>query len=380
MLNLDLSRRAFLRKGGAVCLGGSLAVGIEASAFPPAKTDNRPLRKLADELGIQIGTCLSGWLFVNEDPRILTKYRTLVAREFNLAVVSWSTSWASVEPREGGLLDFSNLDTQVLWAQKFKMAIMGHTLLFPTEPTVLPEWLRKGNPSREKVSKLLRNHITRLMRRYKGRVKNWLVVNEPYHPPYRKEDFFQDKIGPEYLEMAFETARAADKDARLIYCDTQNHTPTGISFELTKKHLKMLKAKKLVDAVALQMHLDGKTPPKKQEVIDAMKAYELPVWVTEMDINMTKMADTPKKRAELQAPIYRDMVEACLESGVCKTISFWEIGDKWSWLVKPTPGNPDVVPDAAPTLFDDDLDPKPAYRAVKELLAARVAARPKKGK
>jgi endo-1,4-beta-xylanase len=380
MSDLDLSRRAFLRAGGAACLGGSLAGGVVLAAPPttPARPDPRPLRKLADELGIQIGTCISGWLFTHENALVLTKYRALLAREFNLAVVSWNTTWAGIEPREG-VLDFSVPDMQVVWAQKARMNILGHALVFPTNPEFFPEWLRKASLNKEKATRLLRNHITRVLRRYKGKVKNWLVTNEPHHPVYRREDFFMDKIGPEYMEIAYETARSADPTARLIYSDANNHTPTGPTTELTKKHLKTLKARKLVDGVALQMHLEGKHPTKKQEIIDAMKAYELPVWVTELDINMKGAADTPRKRLDLQAGQYREAVEACLDSGVCKTISFWEVGDQWSWLVKPTPGGPEVSPEAAPTLFDDNLDPKPAYKAVKDLLVARVAARPKKG-
>jgi endo-1,4-beta-xylanase len=366
------SRRTFLQLGSAAFLGGALA-GCSSPPDLPAldsPTDPRSLRKLADELGIQWGTTLSGWLFQAEDLQLRARFRSTMEREFNLAMLGWGLFWASLEPREGELT-FAIPDALVEYAQKNRLAACGHTLVYSTFPESLPGWLTRLRLSRAQMAKRLQEHVHRVVRRYQGRIQDWVVVNEPWCPPYRPRDFFVETIGPEYIELALEAARSADPNARLIYNDTQNHTPAGICYALTQKNLARLKARRLVDVVGLQMHLDGKNPPRREDLVDTIQRYELPVHVTELDINMKGTGRDQRQQFGAQARIFSEVVTAVLDAGV-KSITVWEIGDKWSWLVKPTPGNPDVSPDAAPTLFDDQFEPKPGYQAVKSAFLAKL--------
>jgi endo-1,4-beta-xylanase len=101
----------------------------------------------------------------------------------------------------------------------------------------------------------------------------------------------------------------------------------------------------LIDGVGLQMHLDGSAPPAKEAVIATMRSYALPVYVTEFDVNMTHVGGTQSDTDALQASVYRDMLEACLESGVCKSFTVWGIGDKYSW-----PQAYQSLPNADPTM------------------------------
>jgi endo-1,4-beta-xylanase len=373
MSDLDLSRRAFLQMGPAAFLAGALPGSLAARA-----EESRSLRSLADDLGILLGTPLSGYNFEAEDRKLRAKYRKIVEREFNMVMIQYGMLWANVEPREGRY-DFAFADAGVEWAGKAGLAICGHPLLFGTNLASLPDWLQKARLTKAQMIRRMQEHITRVVTRYKGKIKYWIVVNEPHIPPYRPTDFFVERIGPEYIPIAFEAARAADPAARLILNDTDNHTPAGLTYPLTRRHLKALRGKKpLVDIVGMQMHLEAKTLPAKKAVIQAIKSYGVEVQVTELDINMKGITRDPKVRFALQAKMYRSIVEACLEAGNCKGISVWDFGDQYSWLVKPSPGGADVSPDASPTLFDDDLEPKPAYDAVRDVLQAKVAVRGKK--
>jgi GH35 family endo-1,4-beta-xylanase len=68
-----------------------------------------------------------------------------------------------------------------------------------------------------------------------------------------------------------------------------------------------------------------------------------------------------------QAAIYKDIFEACIESGVCHKINFWGVGDKYSWYVYAL-----NTPDAHPTILNDNISPKPAYYAVIQVLYERL--------
>ena len=62
--------------------------------------------------------------------------------------------------------------------------------------------------------------------------------------------------------------------------------------------------------------------------------------------------------------VFRDMMEACLESGVCDSFSTWGIND-------PTPSGNN--PAGAPLMFDAGFIPKPAYFAVRDALLRNPA-------
>lgn len=122
----------------------------------------------------------------------------------------------------------------------------------------------------------------------------------------------------------------------------------------------------LIDGVGLEMHIDASHPPKKEDVLQTMKMYGVPVYITEMDVDMRNVGGSPEEKNALQARIYKEVLEAFLESGVGKSFSLWEMGDKFSWLEYPETNY--TSKDANPTVFGDSLDPKPAYFALLQTL------------
>src|SRR5207248_1911543 len=68
-----------------------------------------------------------------------------------------------------------------------------------------PTWLTTLPYSRDQLIAILHDHITTVVGRYKGKVAQWDVVNEPL-----SRGFWSDNIGPEYIDMAFRWAHEAD--------------------------------------------------------------------------------------------------------------------------------------------------------------------------
>ena len=245
-----------------------------------------------------------------------------------------------------------------------EMTVRAHPLVFPQ---YVPDWLRNGQFNREHLIETMHEHIEQMMTHLEGTAQQWVVVNEPYLPPYREDDVFQRGIGDDYIELAFEKARQTDQKAILIYNDTDNHRASGITTQLTATILERLKGRDLVDGVGLQMHIDGSSPPGKDDMVNTMTGYGLPVYVTELDVDMSNVPGSQEERFARQAEIYREMFEACLDSQVCRGVTFWEAGDQYSWYEKFL-----GRPNADATLYDDNLDPKPAYHAIREVLIDRV--------
>jgi GH35 family endo-1,4-beta-xylanase len=74
-------------------------------------------------------------------------------------------------------------------------------------------------------------------------------------------------------------------------------------------------------------------------------------------------------RDAIPAEIYRDVIMACLEPGVCRSFSVWGLGDKDSWLE----AHPSL-PNADLTTYNDKLQARPAYDAVYDALRRHAIA------
>jgi GH35 family endo-1,4-beta-xylanase len=85
-----------------------------------------------------------------------------------------------------------------------------------------------SNGDKAAVTGRLKNHISTLVGRYKGRIQSWDVVNEAIDDRgnaetgqtenLRNSPWLQN-IGPEFLALAFNFAHDADPDAKLYYND-----------------------------------------------------------------------------------------------------------------------------------------------------------------
>ncbi|NMB84075.1 endo-1,4-beta-xylanase [Candidatus Roizmanbacteria bacterium] len=301
------------------------------------------LKKLFEENKINNGTEFTGWWLDN------TKWQQIVSEQFNLATIDYGIYWKEIEP-EQGQFNYSIAEEQIKLAKKNNMDIRGMGLVCQT---LYPDWLKNHNGSPDDFKEILKNHVYSIVSHFKGNVNEWTVVTEPYINPYRTNDVLYKKLGYDYIEIAFQAARTADPDALLIYEDTFNHTSNGITTSLTHKIVDNLKTKGLIDRVGLEMHIDASQPLNSEDIIKTMKSYGVPVSITSVDVDMSKVGGNQQEKLVRQAKIYQELVKICLDSDVCVDFSVWGIGDKYHWLDQQNPN-------ANPTLFDDNLEPKPA--------------------
>ncbi len=282
----------------------SYDAGSDTWSWKEVKKEPQTLREFGDALNFE----LSG--FIDNTNEI----KNTIAQNFNSAVI-W-VGWKYSEPQQGKF-DYTALNYYGNWARQNGLNMRGHMLIWPAD---LPDWVLNGRFNKDQLTTVMKNHITSLVTPYKGKVKEWVVVNEPYAPPYRLNDIFYETIGPDYIKTAFQIAHEADPSAILIYNDTFNHTSNGITTQLTKNtiiNLKEIVGDKL--AVGLEMHL-GNTLPNPLDVSETMKSYGVPVYVTEFDANNQNA--------------YAAMLNASLSSGICKGFTFWD-NQKFATLFDP---------------------------------------------
>jgi endo-1,4-beta-xylanase len=356
-------------------LGGIAVTVLIAAVFfwnryqaptTPAELPQPSLAALAKQRGIELG------VYVARDRMDEHVYMDIARDQFGFVVIDGQPNWQF----EDGQLrpgpdqyDYSRIDQVLAFAKAHNKPVRMHHFVWGEEKW-LPDWLKNSNYTEDQVLDLMRQHILTVGEHYKDDVREWTVVNEAFTRGLGVNglrDWWKDATGgQEYISRAFRWAREADPDAILILNDFGNeveNTNSNAMYEYVKK----MKADNVpIDAIGMQMHIDGTKPPSKEDVIANMKRFAelgVKVYVTEFDVNMNDVAGDEGHKEREQARIYHEMLRACIESRVCPSFAYLGITDKESWY------NEMGVPNAMPLFFDRDYQPKPAFYSMRDALS-----------
>lgn len=305
----------------------------------------------------------------------------LIQQQFNAVVAENCMKSQEMHPEENRY-NFKQADEFVAFGEKNKMTVTGHTLIWHSQ---LSPWFcvdEKGNNvSPEVLKKRMKDHITTIVERYKGRIKGWDVVNEAIEDDgsYRKSKFYEI-LGEEYIPLAFQYAHEADPDAELYYNDFSMANP-GKRAGVVKLVNDLKKRGIRIDAVGMQGHI-GMDYPKVSEFEKSMLAFAetgVKVMITELDLTVLP---TPRQNigAEVSASfeykkemnpypdgLPEDVSKAWTErmndffrlflkhQDLITRVTLWGVTDLDTWRNDwPMRGRTDY-----PLLFDRNYQPKP---------------------
>ncbi|WP_302533387.1 endo-1,4-beta-xylanase [Phocaeicola coprocola] len=325
-------------------------------------------------------------LNVNQSSGVDTSSIKLVKQHFNSIVAENCMKCEVIHPEEDRY-DFTLADQFVSFGEKNGMAVIGHCLIWHSQ---LAPWFcvdEKGNNVTPEVLKQrMKDHITTIVTRYKGRIKGWDVVNEAIleDGSYRKSKFYEI-LGEEFIPLAFQYAHEADPDAELYYNDYAMNMPG--KREGVVKLVSSLKEKGIrIDAVGMQGHMGMDYPDinEFEQSIVAFAGTGVKVMVTEWDMSALP---TVKQSANISDTVaYQKMLNPYPETlpdsvskawnnrmkqffglfekhaDVISRVTAWGVSDSDSWKNDfPVKGRHDY-----PLLFDRNYQPKPF---VKEIMA-----------
>jgi endo-1,4-beta-xylanase len=329
------------------------------------KLSQPALNDLASGHGVELGNFAIAKR-LDEKP-----YADILTSQFGLALVdnvgNWHFTDADLRPSPT-TYNFSHIDQVVSFAQEHNMKIQFHHFLWGEEKW-LPDWLKNGNYNKQQLLNIIHDHIKTVGGHYQGKIGEWTVVNEAFTRnmhTFGLHDWWADHIGDtSYIDQAFVWARQADPNAKLILNDFDNESQNNVS-DAMYAYIKSAKARGIpIDAIGMQMHIDGSHPPAKDAVVANMKRFGdlgVKVYVTEFDVNMHDVKASNAAKEQAEANIYYDMARACIESKVCPSFSILGITDKETWY------NYLGLSGAMPLPFDEHYKPKPAYYSLRSAL------------
>jgi endo-1,4-beta-xylanase len=333
----------------------TLAASLSVLALP-SLAGAAPLRDSASARGLYIGAAASMGPLRNEPA-----YAETLRREFNMVVAENAFKMDALRP-SAATYNFTDADALMAFAEANGMAVRGHTLVWHSQ---LPGWLTSGNFTRDQTIAIMRDHIMTVMGRYRGRIVHWDVVNEAMADgtgQLRTSSFWHQRIGPEYIALAFQFAHEADPNAVLYYNDYEAEG-LGQKSDAVFNLVSSLRSQGVpIEGVGWQTHKINPFRIQAQHVSNAQRlaALGVEISITEMDVRIALPADATE--LQQQALAYDDAVRFCLDQPNCASLTIWGFTDKYSWVPSVFSGFGDAL------IFNASYQPKPAYTAIQSVL------------
>jgi endo-1,4-beta-xylanase len=350
----------------------SLATASTSPFEPPAHS----LRALAAKSGLRVGVAINPGGLKNKD------YRHIAGRQFSTITPENEMKWETLEPTRG-TFDWSGAERLVNFAEQHGQLVRGHTLMWHNQ---LPGWLtsgvQDGSIGNAELRRILHRHITRTVTHFKGRIWQWDVANEFFtdsNPSkINPDDFWVSHLGAGILDKAFRWAHKADPKALLFYNDYNiaGEDISNAKFQAVHDWAKgAIQRGVPIDGIGDQGHLDTQYPFPYAMTHD-LRSYArlgLKTAITEADVrtfvnNAEEQVPTGHLGTLAQPYEFSQMVKACLQVRACISFTVWGVSDANSWV----PGV--FTGEGYALLWDVNMQPKPAYFAVKQDLALAAGA------
>ncbi|MEV8437731.1 endo-1,4-beta-xylanase [Actinosynnema sp. NPDC051121] len=330
----------------------------DPAAAAPAAAAEPALRHLAARHDLAFGTAVNLAALADD-----ARYRAWVAAQFDTVTAENAMKWAELEPTRGRY-EWGPADALVAFAETNGQRVRGHTLVWHNQN---PAWLADVPP--DELGAVLKAHVQTTVRRFRGRVWQWDVVNEVFEDDGTLRDTaWLRALGPGYVADAFRWAHEADPDALLFYNDYEVEDVNAKSDGMYDLVRELVRQGVPIHGVGVQGHLRADdVPARMRENLGRFDALGLHTAVTEADVRVVLPADPEQLRA--QADGYRAMLRACLLTPRCLSFTVWGYTDKYSWVPGWFEG------DGAATILDEDFTPKLAHRALRDELSLGGARR-----
>jgi len=301
----------------------------------------------------------------------------LAEDHFNSITAEYEMKANIIAPTQAAY-NFGPADDLLAFARASGAALRGHALLWYRST---PDYFTMGNAI--DVRSRLETYIAQVATRYAGDIYAWDVVNEVISDSaaqtYRQDDWFQS-AGKDYIDWAFQAARAADPSAKLFINDYSTEF-AGKRGRLITVIRDLLDRGIPLDGVGHQFHLSlGIAADQVLQAIDDIDALGagLEQHVTELDVSLysdpgecfasgvncqtgygTSASDVPDTVFQQQAQLYRDLYDGFKTRDSVTSVTVWGLRDSESWL-----NNFPVSRSNYPLLFDESGSAKTAFQAI----------------
>ena len=263
-----------------------------------------------------IGTAVTTYQYL-ADPA----YQAVALGQFNQITPENELKPQFIHPQRN-VYSFGYADSIVALAKVNNQTIHGHTLVFSEAN---PQWMLTSSLDERKT--IMTEHIDRVMRHFSGDINQWDVVNEPLDEDTDglRKNIWYEAMGEQYIDVAMRTARTASPEAKLFINEygLEQDGPRWDSFIALMQRLQ--KRGVPIDGVGFQAHIHEPEDEINTEVlrshIELLGSMGIKSRISELDV----YGDSDKVQSEQ----YLAVVDACLNSPSCLSVTMWGFTDKF---------------------------------------------------
>jgi endo-1,4-beta-xylanase len=258
------------------------------------------------------------------------QFTTFILENFEILTVG-GLKWDSLRPSQS-TFNFNDSDWLVSFCEQHGLAVHGHNLCW-----------NRGNPAWVEVTvnqynaeRILTDHITKVVKRYAGKIQSWDVVNEPFWSEGLWDGPWLKALGPQYMDVAFNAAKEADPDSlRVLNIHHVEMASDQVTRDIGLRVVRELLSRGVpVQAVGIESHLDGSRPLAGVEFARFLKelsALGLKILITELDVNDTNIPGSQQLRDAAVAKVYMEYIEAVFSVVQPLNTIFWTVSDFKNW-------------------------------------------------
>src|SRR3954452_23284983 len=210
-MDTGITRRTVLKGGAGAVAAAALSGPLADAALGAHKS---PLWRAARSNGIVYGAATASWQFEDDE------YMAIIRRQAALLFTQDDFLWYTLKPSRDAPLDYKAADQIVALAEHNKQLLFGAHLVWD-------EGFGEGwgedemfKLSEAEARELLFGTLESTVKRYKGRIAGWIVVNEAISNEGKKglrtDVPWYQTIGRSYVAESFHLARDTDPDATLV--------------------------------------------------------------------------------------------------------------------------------------------------------------------
>ncbi|KCZ93345.1 glycoside hydrolase family protein [Hyphomonas johnsonii MHS-2] len=338
-----------------------------------------PLRTLASEKGLRFGSAMSSGQLDD------AKYREIMLFECGTMVAENEHKWYTIFP-DPDTVNFAPADRLATFAGENGLTMRGHTLLWHREMWS-PEWVNALEfSSASETADFVEQKISLIVDRYAPAIYAWDVVNEAIDDETGefRQTSLSAKMGEQLIDHAFHVAKAHAPDATLTYNDFMSWESTSAAHRTgVLRFLERLKARGVpIDGLGLQSHSNYEMPneftrARQRDWVafcDEVVGMGLDIYITEFDVNDTRLKPDIAYRDALIASYTRDYFDLMLAYPQLKEVLVWGMVDDQNWLQTFLPRTDDV--EKRPTVYDSDYKAKSMRRALADAFNAAAYRQP----
>ena len=209
-------------------------------------------------------------------------YLDFFENHYEWAVMTNASKWYANEPSQD-YVTYANADIIYDFCSSNNITMRGHCIFWASE-NMVQDWIKDLSyaalPAASQLRTAVENRLTSVVNHFKDKFVHWDVNNEMC-----KNSFFKDRLGTDIRPWMFQATNAIDPNV-MLFLNDYNVISNGYNLNIYKQMAYDLAAQgAIIDGLGVQCHMNSSFDPVTiKDRFDSVAEVNLPIWVTEFDV------------------------------------------------------------------------------------------------